>query len=254
MNRFITLIVATALAWSAQAAETDAVTEAFGCALNPGQTMADFDKATAAWQADMDKIPGGNEYFAATLTPFRANTEGLDFYWLGVSANLNAWSKNTAAYEASPEGRAAGARFAKVAKCRSGLYFMRTLHEGLPPPTADDNTSAIEGYQCNLREGKTIANADQANSAWIASVEASKGTDADLAKFNAYVMIPWLANTPYDLIYLVVNDNLADFGKINTAALTSAGGQAAQAGFDAVMTCEAGLFTGKAIRRPVAQQ
>ena len=53
MNRLALVILATALAGAVQAAETGAVVEAFGCTFNPGQTMADFDKATKAWQADM---------------------------------------------------------------------------------------------------------------------------------------------------------------------------------------------------------
>ncbi len=247
MNRFITLIAAACLASAAQAAETDAVVETFGCTFNPGQTMADFDKATTAWQADMDKIPGGNEYFAAVLTPLRANTQGVNVFWLGSSANLNAWAKNTAAYDASAEGRAAQARFDKVAKCNSGLYFSKTVHEGLPPP-ADGamGTSVIEGYQCTLKEGRTMTNAAHANDVWAAYLAANPGS----AKINAYMFTPWLANTPYDLVYLVVNANMADFGATNTTVITGGTGQAVQAAFDEAMTCEAGLFNGKVVRRP----
>ena len=175
-------------------------------------------------------------------------TMGVDLFWLGSYPNLNSWAKNTALYEASAEGRAADARFDKVAKCGSGLYFSQMLHEGLPAPAAGDNSSVIEGYQCTLKKGRTMLNAQHANQVWADWVKANP----DAAKFNAYMLTPWLANTPYDLIYLSVNDNMEDFGKTNTLAMTTGSGQAVQAAFDDAMNCEAGLFIGTAIRRPAA--
>jgi hypothetical protein len=252
MNRFITLIVAACFALSAQAAETDTVTEGFACTLKPGKTMADFDKTTAFWQKQMASIPGSNESFAAVLTPLRADTP-VDVFWLGSETNLNAWAKNTAAYYASAEGNAAEAEFDKVASCESGLWFSRPVHEGLAAPAAGD-TSVIEAYQCKLKDGKTIANVENAHAKWRQYVESAKSTDPSLAKFSAYVLTPWLAQTEYDLVYLVVNDNLQDFGKLNTAAMTGASGPAVQAAFDDAMSCDAGLFTGKVVWAPAAAE
>jgi hypothetical protein len=250
MSRFTALIVAACFAWSAQAAETGPVTEVFACTLKSGKAMADFDKAVGFWQTQMDSIPGGDEYFAATLVPFRADTEGVDVFWLGSSNNLNAWAKNSATYTASAEGRAAQARFDDVAECASGLYFTAALHEGLPAPTADNKTSVIEAYQCTLNDGRTMANAEHANATWLAYIDAVKATNPELVKFSAYMMQPWLADTPFDLVYLIVNDDMQDFGKINTAAMTTSAGQAVQAEFDEAMSCAGGLFNGTVIRQP----
>jgi len=105
-------------------------------------------------------------------------------------------------------------------------------------------------YQCTLKQGKSVADVNQANAVRLKSVEAAKATDPTLAEFSAYMLTPWIANTPYDVVYLVVNDDLESFGKINTAALTSSDGQEVGAAFDAVMSCESGLFDGKAVRQP----
>jgi hypothetical protein len=252
MNRFITVIVAACFAWSVQAAETDTVTEGFACNLKPGKTMADFDKVTAFWQTQMDKIPGGDETFAAVLTPLRADTP-VDLFWLGSEANLNAWAKNTAAYYASAEGRAAETEFDKVVSCESGLWFSWPVHEGLPPATVG-GTSVIEAYQCKLKHGRNMANVENAHAKWRQYVDAAKSTDPSLAKFSAYMLMPWLARTEYDLVYLVVNETFQDFGKLNTAAMTGTAGPAVQAAFDAAMTCEGGLFTGKVVRTPAVAE
>jgi hypothetical protein len=252
MARIMILILGALVTGSAFAAETDTVIEGFVCNLNAGKTMADFDKATAFWNSQMDKIPGGDAYFAVVMTPLRANPPG-DLIWLGSYGNLNDWAKNEAAYEASAEGQAAEAGFDKVAKCRSGLWFSQALHEGLPPATVGGDPGVIETYQCTLRKGKTMPNVEHANATWKAYIDAAKQTDATLAKFSAYVMVPWLADVPFDLAYLVVNDNLADFGKLNTAALTSSAGGAVGAAFDDAMTCQAGLMSGKVVRVPARQ-
>jgi spermidine/putrescine-binding protein len=248
MNRFIPLIVAACFAWSAQAAETGAVTEAFACNLKPGKTMADFDKATDFWSTQMDKIPSGDEQFVVLLTPLRASTP-VDVFWLGTDANLNAWAKGEAAYEASAEGRAAEANFDKVITCDSGLWFTQSLHEGLPMPKPGD-TSIVEAYQCTLNQGKTMANVEHAHAMWAAYVESQQASDPEVGKFSAYVMVPWLDSVPFDLGYLVVDDNLQDFGKLNTAAMTTGAGRAVQAAFDEAMSCDGGLYTGKVVRVP----
>jgi hypothetical protein len=252
MFRFIAFVVTVALAWSVRAAETDPVVEGFVCDLKPGKTMADFDKATAFWNTQMDKIAGGDQYFAVVMTPIRANPPG-DLIWLGSYGNLNDWAKNEAAYEASAEGRAAEEGFDKVAKCRSGLWFSQPLHVGLPPATVGGAPGVIETYQCTLKKGKTMANVEHANAAWKAYTEAAAKADPTLGKFSAYMLTPWLANVDFDLVYLAVNDNLEDFGKLNTAALTSSAGGAVGAAFDDAMTCDAGLMSGKVVRVPAQQ-
>lgn len=252
MIRIFMFILAAYFSCAVVAAETDAVTEGFACTLKSGKTMTDFDKATEYWSTQMDKIPSGKEGIVTLLTPIRADTP-VDVYWLGTDANLNAWAKNEAAYEASAEGRAAEENFDKVVSCESGLWFSRPVHEGLPTAVAG-GTSVIEAYDCKLKDGRTLGNVENAHAKWRAYIDAAKATDPSLAKFSAYVLVPWLAKSKYDLVYLVINDNLQDFGKINTAAMTGGAGQAVQAAFDDAMTCEGGLYAGKVVRVPAATQ
>jgi len=252
MKRLIILILTAMVAWPAIGAETPAVVESFGCSLLPGKTLADFDKATAAWQADMDKIPGGDEYFAVTMVPIRATTD-VDVVWLGSYPSLNNWSKNTAAYMASAEGQASDARFDRVASCGSGLAFSQPLHVGLDAPAVND-TSVIEGYRCTLKDGKTMANVNEANTAWMKYVEAAQAADPALGKFSAYMLTPWISNAPYDVVYVIAHDDLASFGSTNTDLFTSSGGAAVGAGFDSVMRCTGGLFQGKVVRTPAGEE
>jgi hypothetical protein len=249
MARIFMLFLGVLGAGLVLAAETDPVVEGFVCNLNAGKTMADFDKATTFWNTQMDKIPGGDSYFAVVMTPLRANPPG-DLIWIGSYGNLNDWAKNEAAYEASSEGQAAEAGFDKVVKCRSGLWFSSALHEGLPPAAVGDEPGVVETYQCTLRKGKTMSNVEHANATWKAYTDAAAQTDPTLGKYSAYMMTPWLADVPFDLIYLVVNDSLVDFGKLNTAALTSSAGGAVGAAFDDAMTCSAGLMSGTVVRAP----
>ena len=252
MTRIMILVLGALVAGAAVAAETDPVVEAFVCNLNSGKTMADFDKATAFWNTQMDKIAGGDQYMAVVMTPIRANPPG-DLIWLGSYGNLNDWAKNEAAYEASAEGQAADAGFDKAIKCRSGLWFSQALHVGLPPATVGGAPGVIETYQCTLRKGKTMANVEHANTVWKAYTDDAVKADPALGKFAAYMLTPWLANVTFDLVYLVVNDNLVDFGKLNTAAMTSSAGGAVGAAFDDAMTCDAGLMSGKVVRVPAQQ-
>jgi hypothetical protein len=250
MIRLGVLLASVLMAGSAVAAETGPVTEGFACSLRSGKTLDDFDKATAYWSTQMDKIPGGRDVFVTVLKPLRGGGP-TDVYWLGTYPNLNVWAKDQAAYEASTEGRAAEASFDKVVTCQSGLWFAQPVYEGLPAAKPDD-TSVVEEYRCNLNDGKTMANVEHVHALWKSYIDQAKTTDPALARFSAYVLAPWFADSPYDLTYLIVDDSLADFAKINTAAMTQSPWRPVQAAFDDTMTCDASLLSGKIVRVPPA--
>lgn len=137
--------------------------------------------------------------------------------------------------------------------CGSGLWYAETLHEGLAP-AAVGSTSVVEAYQCSLREGKTLANVSAANESWLGVIKADSVANPAVAKFNGYMFTPFLANVDYDVAYLVVHEDLAGFGAMNTSLVTSAGNAGVAAGFDDTFRCTGGLWNGKLLRQPAMQE
>ena len=236
----ITLL--TIASFATHAAETANVVEAFTCNYNEGNGPTDLDAAIKFWNAQIDKIDNDalNGYNAGVLTPLRANLEG-DFIWIGGAGNLNVTAAALSASTNTKEGQAATARFAEVADCDSNLYFSTPVYAGTPPGE-DDGDAIVELYGCKLNDGKSLADAEVAEKHFSEVVSAAK------SGFNVFRWTPFLANTPYDLAYIGVHDNLEDFGSFNTMMLTSEDGQANGALFAAAMDCESGLFTGQRAR------
>lgn len=240
----ITLL--TVASFATQAAETANVIEIFTCEYNDGQGPADLDAAIEFWNAQVDKIDNEalNAYSAGVLTPLRANVEE-DFIWVGGAGNLNVTGRAWSASMNSKEGQAATARFDEVADCDSNLYFSTPVYVGTAPD-AGDGEGIVELYGCTLNDGKSLADAQVAEKHFNEVVSATK------AGFNVFRWTPFLANTPYDLAYIGIHDNLEDFTSFNTTMLTSEDGQANGALFAAAMDCESGLFTGQQVRAPAS--
>lgn len=101
----------------------DAVVEVFQCNFENGAGMDDVREAIDFWKEQIAKIdsPATDEYGAFLLTPIRGGT-GSDFLWVGNSPNLKSWAQSTSDYNASPEGRAADARFASISSCLSSMW------------------------------------------------------------------------------------------------------------------------------------
>ncbi len=252
MKRFSLLLLLGCWSLSsrpAYAAETDAVVEIFACTLKPGKTMADFDAATKFWQTEMKKIgPAQQSYFGVVFTPIRANAPA-DVYWLGTHPNLNAWARGHAEYAASAGGQSADARFDAVSTCKSGLYFSKALREALPDEEGDV-TAVAESYSCTLKPGKTMANVESALAVWNGQVEKLKAADSTAANFSAYMLTPWLANTPVDVLYLVISDDITTFGKVNTQWITSGLSAPSGAAFNDAHSCETGLYATRVVHEP----
>jgi hypothetical protein len=234
--------VLTIASFAAHAAETANVVEAFTCSYNDGKGPAELDAAIEFWNAQIDKIDNDalNGYNAGVLTPLRATLEG-DFIWIGGAGNLNVAAAALSATTNSEEGQATTARFAEVADCDSNQFFSTPVYVGTPPGE-DDGEAIVELYGCTLNDGKSLADAE------VAEKHLSEVVSATKSGINVFRWTTFLANTPYDLAYVAVHDNLEDFGSFNTRMQTSEDGQANDALFAAAMDCESGLFTGRQVR------
>jgi len=242
----ISLVFHPAQVLAAEAQETPPIVEAFSCSYHKGKEAADLDSAIDFWNEQLKKIgsPDLNAYFAATGMPLRASVDA-DFFWFGVYPNLNVMGRALSDYLASKPGQAADARFASMSSCRSNTYFSEALYEGMGEPQAEDTSAVLEMYACKLNEGKTMADVREAEDYWRSQVTAMK------FPANFYRWSPFMANTPYDLVYVGVNDDLESYASANTTFLASAGGEEANRRFEAVMNCESGLLTSRIVHQPV---
>ena len=233
------------------AKETGPVAEVFGCKLNPGKTMTDFDAATKFWQQQVAGIRELDNYLAAVLVPFRARSE-YDVLWMGYDDNINALAHGDTAYMAKG-GAEVEARFAAAARCDSGLFWTKVLNDTLPEEPNDDN-ALLELYSCTLRDGKTLGDLEAAHTTFAAANKALHASDAKLANFRFRQLIPYFADTPYDVFYISVNDDFDTFARDATAYVNSKEGPVADAEWAKVIDCESGLWRGHRIHAPRAQK
>jgi hypothetical protein len=162
-----------------------------------------------------------------------------------VSPNLNEFAKSTGAYYESAAGQAADARFAKMSKCTSNLFFGEPLHIG-SPPTPDNTEFVLESYGCTIRAGQTMADVEAVEAEFIAMSKAQG------SKSNVYRLTPYLANTPADIVYFVGHNDMVTFGKSSTMNLMSAAGAASNQSVARVMDCNGSLNGGSIIHAPAA--
>ena len=107
----------------AQPAGTDIVREIYTCNFNEGKGMSDLMAARDFYLKQMEKA-GLKTSQAFVWTPYKAAV-GFDFLWANNYADLMTFAREADAYDRSPEGRAADARFATVATCTSLLANRR---------------------------------------------------------------------------------------------------------------------------------
>jgi hypothetical protein len=239
--RFSLLLAACALVVM-PAFATPPVSELFLCNLNPGKTMSDLDATVASWQKSLGVDKAFDRYQASILTPLRANTP-YDLIWIGSYPDLNATAEAMATI-----GPRSEAHFADVVTCESGLTFADTVYENMPDEPNDDD-AIVEVYSCVMKEGKTLADLKTPHEAYVKAMDVLGKTDPALSAFNMYTLTPYLANTPADIVYLSVSDDIRAMAKANSAYLDSPEGQAAEAAWNAVGNCESGVWNGKWVLR-----
>ena len=133
-----------------------------------------------------------------------------------------------------------------MSKCKSNMYFSEQIYEGMQP-TEGDTEAIIQTYSCTLKKGKTMTN--------VMAFESivNERNKALGAKSNAYRWLPYMADVPADLIYLVVYDDILSFGSGATDFMTSPGSEAVGAAAGNLMDCNSGLYGTRLIHAPAGQ-
>jgi hypothetical protein len=125
-------------------------------------------------------------------------------------------------------------------------YFaamMTTLYQDAEPEPTDDN-GIIEIFASTVNEGKTSANVLAAEQAWAVQATALK------LPLSSWRFNPAWANSPADLVYFVVHDDLKAFAVNSTARLTDPNVADVNAGFADTMTGVSWVKASKIVHRP----
>ena len=146
-------------------------------------------------------------------------------------------------YSNSKEGQSADARFSAMSTCKMNAYFLEPLYSGYEA-AADDDDAVLEIYGCTLNDGQDMGDVQDAEEKW------QKQNTAMASKITAYRWDNFKTISQYDLVYLVVNDDLASFGANTTAWLTTDATQAVDAEFASVMRCDSAVLASQVVHRP----
>jgi hypothetical protein len=144
----------------------------------------------------------------------------------------------------SSEGQSADARFAKVAKCTSNMYFSEQIYAGAPPEEGDTE-AILQAHFCTLKKGKSRANIMALEKMIVARSEKLN------AKTNVYRLTPYMANVPADIIYLVGHDDLLSFGSSSTDFMTAPGYASLMGALGSVMDCNSSLAAMEVVHVPM---
>jgi len=99
---------------------------------------------------------------------------------------------------------------------------------------------------CKLKEDATMKDAQAGEAARIKEMTANK------ALVSVYKLTPYIANTPYDIVYLVVHSDLTAFAKAGTMQMTSKNWQVSSQKFASAMQCETALYSTSIVHLPSA--
>ncbi len=100
--------------------------------------------------------------------------------------------------------------------------------------------TVVESFGCTYLEGKGRADLDRAIERW--SQKVIEIDNADLNHYRVFLLTPVRANTEFDVVWLGVSPNLAIWGNGLDAYVSSPQGVEAQAIFDAVVSCQSGIW------------
>ena len=132
--------------------------ETYTCNYRAGKGPADLDKVIGNWNKWMDDN-GGEDYFAATLTPHYYGENTFDVGWLGSWPSGEAMGTGTDLWMS--KGSDIGQQFNEVIECVSHTNFATTQFkspgEGPAPDTlvlafSDCKGSRVVPYSCIWRE------------------------------------------------------------------------------------------------------
>ena len=247
--KFVSIFASSLLLMTcmAHAAESPRVVEGFACNFLPGQGMAELQAVTDNFNAalgNLDSEAAANLEAAYLWVPYRSNTS-YDVIWTSGYANLNAMGRFTSAVEADAAATAAVAAFDGVVDCDSTIQLSEQIYAG-EGPAVTSPPALLESYICELNDGKTIADARAAATAWSEHI----GNIASYGSANAFMRTPLISGFDGDLSYLIVHNSVEEFAARNTDYMNSDGVDAIGAGFGAAHTCRSGLFMSNRVVPP----
>jgi hypothetical protein len=228
--------------------ETPAIVDTFACSYNNGKDDKDLDGAVSFFNQQVDKLDNDvvNQGSHWVITPVRSSLPA-DFYWLSASPNLTAWANGNAAYSASDEGQAADDRFAKVAACTSNSWMSEQVY-GDQGPQEPGATTILEAAGCTLREGKTMSNVRAVEANFVSEAKAA-GLDMRIFRFS-----PMYTDGSVDLVYFAGYDSTDSYVANNNTGWNTKGLRVANAFFEMVMDCGAGLYNAENVRAGAAPE
>jgi len=214
--------------------------ELYGCTYKEGKGFADLEKATAAWNAWMDKT-GQNDYWAFYLTPYYHSEElKYDILWAGGWRTGADMGRSLGRYVS--EGGAAAAGFAAAVSCTAVTNFaLMDLSEAPNPP----ESGPITFSNCTVAKGRKFPDALAAVKAWIA-YEKEHGIEGD-----DYILFPALGeSSKADYSFKWVTSATWDsFGKGYDQYGTGGGWKTADELFDGLLDCDSSrLYVSRRIR------
>lgn len=247
MRKLTVMLLATLAACSGTeppaepSAESSAPTlrELYACNFLDGKGMSDLEDArdflveqiAQIGSADLDNM----ESFL--WTPYKARTE-YDFLWFNQYESIAAFGRAETAL--ANRAAAVNAKFGEVVSCNSSLSMRQQIYDGGADVVTGDR-ALLETYACTLNPGKNMDDVTAAIDHWRGVVSGIDG----FKNYDAYMATPYIANTPIDLFYLGVHDDVSDFAAHTTAYLDSAGAAEADRRFAEVHDCESGLWWGR---------
>jgi len=231
---------------TAQAAESPAVVEGFGCNFLDGKDINDLDKAIDYYTARRSKVdsPELQKMGSVVWVPYRGNV-AVDFVWINNNITLNGWGKSNLAFESSKEGQAMQQKFDEVADCVGSSLQTTEVLFSTDEDLADDDEVLIEAYRCHLRPGKTMADSDAAIAEWRPVFE--KAVEATNAATVVFRRLPIISGSGFDLNYVVVWDDTATYAMASSAFLSNPANTRSGELFAAAHSCESAMFKGRIV-------
>lgn len=111
--------------------DNEVAVQLFGCNFNDGKGPDDLAAAHKAFLTAAQSLPNGGSFQTVQWLPYLANAP-FDVAYLSVYDDLKAMAAADSAYYGSKEGAAADAEWAKVIKCKSGLYVGTRVRQPAP--------------------------------------------------------------------------------------------------------------------------
>ncbi len=180
--------------------------EAFGCTLNDGKTMDDWNAAVKQWNKWADK-QDMDDYTAWTLTPhYFGPDRAFDVIWLGGSPSGESLGRAQDNWAAT--GSKVADAFAEVSSCTMHSAFA-VLQFKKPPERENPDNIVISFSDCSLAEDTSFGDIAPSLGEWGKWREESGSTSGIWVFFPAYGG----GGEKYDFKYVAAWQNLEDKGK-----------------------------------------